>query len=200
MYVLDIASDGFLEGNGLRLFSPIIDLLKPNGIETTSSAARIHYKWLVSAFLVMGFITTGFQLFGFALNCEPGYEKSKEIVDCFCATTIPYITIPNSSDTISNDSVKYVFLTNTCDKCNKTFFDSTTTTIFIKKNSNMPVTGVTNSYIKDSEPSNKVKLRFYMWYAFILYLVDFVDIVALAALALINGITASYIHYNTLCG
>ena len=183
-----------------QIISPIINLLKPNGIETTSSTARIHYKWLVSAFLVMGFITTGFQLFGFALNCEPGYEKSKEIVDCFCATTIPYITIPNSSDTISNDSVKYVFLTNTCDKCNKTFFDSTTTTIFIKKNSNMPVTGVTNSYIKDSEPSNKVKLRFYMWYAFILYLVDFVDIVALAALALINGITASYIHYNTLCG
>ena len=96
-----------------QIISPIIDLLKPNGIETTSSAARIHYKWLVSAFLVMGFITTGFQLFGFALNCEPGYEKSKEIVDSFCATTIPYITIPNSSDTISKDSVKYVFLTNT---------------------------------------------------------------------------------------
>ena len=41
-----------------QIISPIIDLLKPNGIETTSSAARIHYKWLVSAFLVMGFITT----------------------------------------------------------------------------------------------------------------------------------------------
>ena len=45
----------------------------------------------------------------------------------------------------------------------KLFFHSTTSTIFIKKISNMSVNGVTNSYIKDSEPSNKVKLRFYMY-------------------------------------
>ena len=104
-----------------QILSPIIDLLKPSGIETTSSAARIHYRWLVSAILVMGFVTTGFQLFGFFLNCEPGHEKSKEIVDSFCATTIPFITISNATDTNAINSVKYVFLKNTCGLCNKLF-------------------------------------------------------------------------------